>query len=586
MKRSRVTTLAAASVIGALALAACSSSSSAGGSAATTAGYDAANNAVVNPSTHKGGTLTFADSSTPDSTDPGNTYYAFMWNFSRLYTRELVTYKSAPGTAGLQLVPDLATSLGQVSSDGLTWTYHLKPGQKLEDGSPITSSEIKYAVERTYAKDVLPNGPGYFQQILKDGTYPGPYKDTAADHLGLTSVTTPNPLTIVFHLAAPFADFNYVVAMPQTAPVPVAVDQNSATGGANYQLHPVSSGPYMFQSYTLDKQFTLVPNPNWNAATDPNRAQLPDKIVMDLNVNAADIDNRVMSGAYSVDAAGTGVQAAARSKILTTPSLKAQADDALSGFLWFTYINVKTIPNAHCRKAIEYAANKITLQNAFGGPIGGDIASTVMPPNITGYQKFDYYNALSKPSGDITNAKKELALCGQPNGFSINMAYRSDRLKEVAVEAALQQALGQVGIKVSPLGFTAGKYYTDFAGVPTYVHSHDIGLATGGWAADWPDGYGFLYYLTAGPAIQAAGNTNVEELNDPTANSLFTKASASKDPASETAIWAQIDKIAMQQASILPMVYAKSLLYRGPNLTNVYVDSYYGMYNYAVLGVK
>jgi hypothetical protein len=33
-------------------------------------------------------------------------------------------------------------------------------------------------------------------------------------------------------------------------------------------------------------------------------------------------------------------------------------------------------------------------------------------------------------------------------------------------------------------------------------------------------------------------------------------------------------------------VYAKSLLYRSPNLTNVEVQSYYGMYNYAVLGVK
>ena len=40
----------------------------------------------------------------------------------------------------------------------------------------------------------------------------------------------------------------------------------------------------------------------------------------------------------------------------------------------------------------------------------------------------------------------------------------------------------------------------------------------------------------------------------------------------------------MKDAGILPEVYAKSLLYRGPNLTNVYVQPYYGMYNYAVLG--
>jgi peptide/nickel transport system substrate-binding protein len=37
---------------------------------------------------------------------------------------------------------------------------------------------------------------------------------------------------------------------------------------------------------------------------------------------------------------------------------------------------------------------------------------------------------------------------------------------------------------------------------------------------------------------------------------------------------------------ILPEVYAKSLLYRSPNLTNVFVRSYYGMYKYSELGLK
>jgi peptide/nickel transport system substrate-binding protein len=48
----------------------------------------------------------------------------------------------------------------------------------------------------------------------------------------------------------------------------------------------------------------------------------------------------------------------------------------------------------------------------------------------------------------------------------------------------------------------------------------------------------------------------------------------------------QIDMQIMKDAAILPEVYAKSLLYRDPQLTNVYVQPYYGMYNYAVLGLK
>ena len=56
----------------------------------------------------------------------------------------------------------------------------------------------------------------------------------------------------MFHLQRPFADFDYVAALPQTVPVPPAKDT-----GSNYQLHPVSTGPYMFASYQLGKQFTL-----------------------------------------------------------------------------------------------------------------------------------------------------------------------------------------------------------------------------------------------------------------------------------------------------------------------------------------
>jgi len=83
MKRRRIFPFAAAGVVVALGLAACGSSSSNSNTQAPqqkSAGYNAAINGVVNPSSHKGGTLTFDLSSVPDSTDMGNTYYAFMWN--------------------------------------------------------------------------------------------------------------------------------------------------------------------------------------------------------------------------------------------------------------------------------------------------------------------------------------------------------------------------------------------------------------------------------------------------------------------------------------------------------------------------
>ena len=42
----------------------------------------------------------------------------------------------------------------------------------------------------------------------------------------------------------------------------------------------------------------------------------------------------------------------------------------------------------------------------------------------------------------------------------------------------------------------------------------------------------------------------------------------------------------MELAAIVPIVDQKVLLYRNPHVTNVYVDAFYGMYNYAVLVVR
>jgi peptide/nickel transport system substrate-binding protein len=548
----------------------------------TVAAFNGGLSTVVNPSDHRGGTLVFDAQSTPDSFDPGNTYLPWVMNFDRLFAMPLFTYKSCPGSCGLQLVPDLATDLGTVSSDGMTWTFHIQSDVKFSSGTVVTAQDVKYAIERTYDRSVLANGPTYYQVLLTDPNYPGPYQDRSKNLMGLTAIGTPNATTLVFHLQFPFPDLPYVLAIPSSAPV-----LPSADTGSKYQLHPLSTGPYMFKSYSPSKQLTLVPNPQWNPATDPNAKQLPSQIVMNLNVNQADIDSGLLAGDIDVDAQGDGVASSAQAKILSSPADKAHADNPLNGFARFMYLNTKVAPlnNAHCREAVEYAADKTTIQTAWGGSTTGQVASTVMPPDILGYKSFDLYNVLSQPGGDIAAARQQLAMCGQPSGFSTNLAYRDDNPRETAAATALQAALARAGIKVTLKGASTADYYQSSAGSTDYVHSHGIGIAAGVWQADWPDGYGFLDSLTAGNAISPTDNTNISEENDPVVNNLFVQ-STTVTGAARTAIWSQIDEQVMKDAAILPGVYSKTVLYRSPKLTNVYVQAFYGMYNYAVLGVS
>jgi len=59
----------------------------------------------------------------------------------------------------------------------------------------------------------------------------------------------------------------------------------------------------------------------------------------------------------------------------------------------------------------------------------------------------------------------------------------------------------------------------------------------------------------------------------------------SMSAAARTALWPQIDRQIMSDAAILPVLWAKQLLYRNPDMTNVFVQPYYGMYNDITLGV-
>ncbi|MET7848406.1 ABC transporter substrate-binding protein [Streptomyces avermitilis] len=543
------------------------------------AGANAATKDVVNVSTKKGGTVTYEYSDVPDSFDPGNTYYAYMYNLSRLYARPLMTFKPAAGDKGNELVPDLAASAGVPSDGGKTWTYKLRSGLKYQDGTAITSKDVKYAVERSnFARDVLSLGPNYFQQFLAGGDkYKGPYKDKSAK--GLKSIETPDDTTVVFKLNRAFQEFDYLVATPQTAPVPQSKDK-----GIDYVKNIVSSGSYKFQSYDDGKQAVLVRNENWDAKTDPLRKQYPDKIVVNLKVNAETIDKDVQAG-NAIDLGGTGVQAATQAQIVTSAEKKANTDNTYGGRLVYMAINTKVKPfdKVECRKAVQYAIDKVSVQTAEGGPIRGDIASTVLPPDIPGYEKSDVY-ATSGNKGDAAKAKEQLKACGK-TAIKTNISARSDRPQEIDAATAIINSLKKVGIDASLKQYPSGKYFTDYAGVPKFTKKQNLGLIMMQWGADWPSGYGFLQQILNGSAIGSSGNTNLSQFDNKDVNSLLGKAIGTEDKTARDALYTEIDKKTMDEAVLVPLTYFKVLLYRPTTYTNlVSTAAFSGQYDYLNIG--
>ncbi|GAA3218032.1 hypothetical protein GCM10020256_21660 [Streptomyces thermocoprophilus] len=262
--------------------------------------------------------------------------------------------------------PDLATGLAKVSDNGKTYTYTLRDGVTWEDGKPITSKDIKYGIERVWAQDVLSGGPTYLKDVLDPkGEYKGPYKDTTPDHLGLKAIETPDDKTIVFKLPQANADFESMVALTSASPVRQDKDTKS-----KYGLHPFSSGPYKFESYSPGKSLTLVRNENWKQSSDPIRKAYPDKITVNIYSNANDLDQRLINGDLDLDLNQTGMSPQGRTTALKQH--KANVDNPVSGFIRYAVFpqSVKPFDNIHCRKAVILGADHVSLQTARGGPPG------------------------------------------------------------------------------------------------------------------------------------------------------------------------------------------------------------------------
>ncbi|MEU6298451.1 ABC transporter substrate-binding protein [Streptomyces erythrochromogenes] len=547
-------------------------------------GFNAGIEKVANASDKKGGELKFVGTQDADSWDPQRGYYGFMWDFSRYYTRQLISFKPGPGKESTELVPDLATAKAEISDGGKTYKYTLKDNVTWEDGSPVTAQDIKYGIERTWAQDVISGGPVYLQQVLDPKTeYPGPYKDTAPDKLGLKAIETPDAKTIIFKLPTANGDFEQMLAMPAASPV--KQDKDTA---AKYGLKPFSNGPYKIDSYEPNKSMKLSRNENYKPESDTIRKALPDSISVTFMANADDMDKRLMNGEFDLDINATGIGQAARATALKDH--KGNLDNGQTGFIRYAVMPQTVAPfdNIECRKAVIHAADKKSLQTARGGPqAGGDIAPNMLPLGIKGSDaKYDPYEVLKndgKPN--LEKAKEALKACGKESGFKTTIAVRNNKPVEVATAVSLQNALKQVGIEADVDQFD-GAQTSGIIGSPKVVKEKGYGIIIMGWGADFPTGQGFSQPLVDGRFILQSGNNNFSELNDPAINTLFDQAIAETDPAKAGDIYKQMNQKVSEAAVYLPFVYDKTITWRSTRLTNAYTtDAYNGRYDYASLGV-
>ncbi|MGW6914954.1 ABC transporter substrate-binding protein [Kitasatospora sp. NPDC054939] len=564
-------TIAAALTLG---LGACGKNEKSGGSAAagSTKAPGAESGSIVGGTPTKGGTLTVLSNQDFAHLDPARNWTLPTMDFgTRLLYRTLVTFKAEPGKGGSEIVPDLATDVGRPSDGGKTWTFTLKDGLKYEDGSPIKSSDIKYNVERSFSPD-LTGGPDYAQQYLEGGEgYKGPL---TGQHLD--SIQTPDDKTIVFKLKRPVAEFSYTATLPTFAPVPPSQEK-----GTQYDLRPFSSGPYKIESYDRGKQLVLVRNANWDPGTDKVRKAYPDRIVVVQGLKGGQVDDRLIASA-GADASAVEIpwmRPESVGKVLPKADVKARLVGEMTGCTDMLYMNTSKAPfdDPKVREAMMYAVDKEAQVTAWGGPALTDVATSFLPPALTGGVKSD---PLKVPAAGDQNKAKELLKAAGKSDLKVTFTVSTgDKTRA----EALQQSLAKAGIQVT-INTVDPSAYTDAMG--DTKNAPDLSMS--GWCPDYPSGATFIPFVFDGRTIKEKGNQgNYSQFRDQATMDRIDQINAMSDVNEANAAWMKLDEELMRKAPAVPLLWQRRALLVGDNIAGAYGHpSWAGMFDFATIGLK
>ncbi|MGW5864358.1 ABC transporter substrate-binding protein [Streptomyces sp. NPDC055239] len=530
----------------------------------------------------KGGTLTVLNSQPQVDFDPARLYTSGGGNVPSLVFRTLTTRNREDGAKGSEVVPDLATDLGKSSKNATVWTYTLKKGLKYEDGSAITSADIKYGIERSFAGELSGGAPYLRDWLIGGDKYAGPYKDKSGK--GLESIETPDERTIVFHLNKPEGEFPYLATQTQFTPVPKSKDK-----GTKYEEHPVSSGPYKVVKNENDgERLTLERNPHWSAKTDPERKAYPDKIDVRSGLNSSVINQRLSAG-QGTDAAAvttdTNLGPAELAKVSGDKALASRVGTGHFGYTNYLAFNPKVKPfdDPKVRQAISYAVDRSSVVNAAGGSSLAEPATTYLPNQKSfGYTKYDHFPA--GKSGNAKKAKELLKEAGHKDGLTITLTHSNAKDFETSPEiaTAIQDALKKAGITVKLEGLEDNDYKDKVHSAKT-----EPGLFLAHWGADWPSGGPFLAPIFDGRQIVKDGaNFNTGFLNDKSVNNEIDEINKLTDLDAAAKRWGALDKKIGEQALTVPLFHPVYKRLYGKDAKNIVISDWTGVLDISQVAVK
>ena len=458
-----------------------------------------------------GGIVKFSLFAGIENIDPQRSYYVPEWQYEWLTARMMLNFAHATGGRGYRLVNDGVSSY-TVSRNGKVYTFHIRPGMKLSDGSKITAANYKHALMRV----LNPNVGSPLASFLTDPAavnIVGALAYNNGDTQTVSGIKQLGPSTLRISLIAPNPLLPTLMALPPTGAVATNLPYSPVTSVSSSK--PLSAGGrYYVQEYVPDRSIKIRKNRFYKAQGAPPTPGKVDGFDYDIGTQQDQALLLVKSG--QLDWAADGLPPSAWGPLFAQYGTKGRArvfSTSISDYV--TMNNTKgPFKSTNVRKAVAWGIGRNALVNV-RGPRAGHAQCNLLTKAIPGYKKCTAY-----PSNP--NLSKARPLAAGHTGDKINYWYTATTSGTQIQQLATAQlnAMGFNNIDHRP--FQSGL----FSALGRKGNDYDFAIV--GWAADFPDPYDYINKLLSGQTIQDVQNNNTAYFNNPTANRLMRKAAAMK----------------------------------------------------------
>ena len=434
--------------------------------------------------------------------------------FEGLTAQELGTYK---------IVPGLAQSW-DISKDGLTYTFHLRPNVKFHDGTPLTAEAVKFCFDR----QMNDQGPFY-----ATGTYP-----YVKGFLGnVAGVEVVNPGTVQIRLKSPLTPFlQYLAHHSLYIYSPEALKK----WGKDVVKHPVGTGPFKLETWEPGVRVVLTRNDQyWGGAPKIRQAIYVPIIEAQARLSAIKTGEIDMT----MDVPPDSLQ-----DLRKDPDVVVA--EANSSAVWYVALNTRhpALKDKRVRQALNYAVQKdAIIRDILKGT--AIVATTPLSPVYGPYHE----DKTVRYPYDPEKAKALLKEAGYASGFDVTFFVPesgSGMQSPVEMGTVIQANLAAVGVRAKIQTMEWGAY------LKKYVDSPD--MAEMSWNPSIGDPDHMMYMLLSSDRFPPAFNAGYYQ--NPRVDELLRKGRTTIDDRERVPLYKEAQRLVMEDAPWIFVDHGKQVI--------------------------